>query len=133
MQHLRTNLLLSSIICLVIGAMFIISKEDLGLSIGAPISFLGMVIFIWGISINEDSRMRAFFEIKTRPGKPGGMPSNDPISVYLTVRAKGPLKSLDELPALFGALAGHAERICEHRLIPSVLVPIRRAILSRPC
>ena len=86
-----------------------------------------------GISINEDSRMRAFFEIKTRPGKPGGMPSNDPISVYLTVRAKGPLKSLDELPALFGALAGHAERICEHRLIPSVLVPIRRAILSRPC
>lgn len=35
--------------------MFIISKEDLGLSIGAPISFLGMVIFIWGISINEEN------------------------------------------------------------------------------
>ena len=33
--------------------MFIISKEDLGLSIGAPISLLGMVLFIWGISINE--------------------------------------------------------------------------------
>jgi len=55
LQHLRTNLLLTSIICLVIGAMFIISKEDLGISIGAPISLLGMVIFIWGVSINEEN------------------------------------------------------------------------------
>ena len=86
-----------------------------------------------GISIDDDSRMNAFVEIKTRPGRPEGIGPGDPISVYLTVRAKGPLKSLDELPVVFGALAGHGERICESRLIPSVLVPIRRAILSRPC
>ncbi len=34
---------------------------------------------------------------------------------------------------MFARLAGHGERLVEERLIPSVLVPIRRAILSRPC
>ena len=86
-----------------------------------------------GISIDEDPRMKAFIEIKTRPNRPGGIETNEPISVYLTVRANGPLKTLDELPSIFGALAGHAERICEERLIPSILIPIRRTILSRPC
>lgn len=86
-----------------------------------------------GISIEDDPRIRSFFEIKSRPTQPGGPDSKDPISVYLTTRAVGPLKTLDELPSVFGALAGHAERICEERLIPSILVPIRRAILSRPC
>jgi hypothetical protein len=86
-----------------------------------------------GMSIDEDSRMKAFVEIKTRPDRPNTLGSGDPISVYLTVRAKGPLQSLDELSEVFGALAGHGERICESRLIPSILVPIRQAILARPC
>jgi hypothetical protein len=29
------------------------------------------------------------------------------------------------------SLAGHAERLAEQRVIPSVLIPIRDAILSR--
>lgn len=90
-----------------------------------------------GISLDDDPRMQAFFEVKSRPARvAGGTPAldgHDPISVYLTVRSSGPIKKLDELPALFARLAGHGERLVEERLIPSVLVPIRRAILSRPC
>ena len=90
-----------------------------------------------GIALEDDPKMQAFFEVKSRPARGrSGMPSlegGDPISVYLTARASGPLKSIEELPSLFGQLAGHAERLVEERLIPSALVPIRRAILSRPC
>lgn len=90
-----------------------------------------------GIALDDDPRMQAFFEIKSRParGRNGipGTEGTEPISVYLTARASGPIKSLDELPSLFARLAGHSERLVEERLIPSVLVPIRRAILSRPC
>ncbi|MDB4775964.1 hypothetical protein OAG62_02445, partial [bacterium] len=90
-----------------------------------------------GISLDDDPRMQAFFEVKSRPARGGlgipGLDGPDPISVYLTVRSSGPIKKLDELPALFARLAGHGERLVEERLIPSVLVPIRRAILSRPC
>ncbi|MDA0296201.1 MAG: hypothetical protein O3A19_03320 [Planctomycetota bacterium] len=90
-----------------------------------------------GISLDDDPRMQAFFEIKSRPAREGagipGLDGHDPISVYLTVRSSGPIKKIDELPALFARLAGHGERLVEERLIPSVLVPIRRAILSRPC
>lgn len=90
-----------------------------------------------GIALDDDPRMQAFFEIKSRPNrvKTGipGIDGHDPISVYLTARLNGPIRSLDELPTLFARLAGHAERLVEERLIPSVLIPIRRAILSRPC
>ncbi len=53
MQHLRANLLLSSIICIVIGAMLIISRETLAISIGAPISLCGLVMFVWGMSLQS--------------------------------------------------------------------------------
>lgn len=89
-----------------------------------------------GIALDDDPRMQAFFEIKSRPARQSiipGMEGAEPISVYLTVRLSGPIKSLEELPALFARLTGHAERLIDERLIPSVLVPIRRAILSRPC
>jgi len=56
MKHIKSNLLLSSIICLAIGAMLIVSKETLAISIGAPISLCGIIMFIWGMSLNsEDS------------------------------------------------------------------------------
>ena len=89
-----------------------------------------------GITLDDDPRMQAFFEVKSRPHRmhcSTAFETPEPISVYLTVRAAGPIRSLDELPALFARLAGHGERLVEDLVIPSVLVPIRRAILSRPC
>jgi hypothetical protein len=89
-----------------------------------------------GISLDDDPTMQAFFEVKSRPARGLGIPGlegHEPISVYLTVRSSGPIRRLEDLPAMFARLAGHGERLVEERLIPSVLVPIRRAILSRPC
>lgn len=89
-----------------------------------------------GIALDDDPRMQAFFEVKSRPMRGGGIPGlegPEPISVYLTVRVSGPIQSIEELPSLLARLAGHGERLVEDRVIPSVLVPIRRAILSRPC
>jgi hypothetical protein len=44
------------------------------------------------------------------------------------VRKTGPLKALEELPVVFATLCGHAERLCEQRVIPHLVMPIRQAI-----
>jgi hypothetical protein len=60
---------------------------------------------------------------------PGGT-SRDPLSVYLTVRRNGPFRDLKELPDVLAMLAGHAERMVEDRIIPSVLMPLHARIMS---
>ncbi len=87
-----------------------------------------------GLNLDRDDGTQAFVEIKSRTR--GGEPQNhrypsDPISVYLTIRRSGPLERLEDLPTVMASLAGHAERLAEQRVIPSVLIPIRDAILSR--
>ena len=54
MQQIKSNLLLTSIICLTFGAILIVSKEALAISIGAPISVCGIIMFIWGMSLNSE-------------------------------------------------------------------------------
>ncbi len=87
-----------------------------------------------GFSLNAQCDLQAFVEVKTRTESEeiAREQYNDaPISVYLTVRKHGPLRSLEQFRSLFGTLAGHIERLAEDRVIPSVVVPIRNAILSR--
>jgi hypothetical protein len=38
------------------------------------------------------------------------------------------VKSLEELPTILAALAGHGERIVEQRLIPRILIPLSERI-----
>ncbi|MCE9620357.1 MAG: hypothetical protein K8R92_10705 [Planctomycetes bacterium] len=87
-----------------------------------------------GLSLDQEEGVQAFVEIKSRTKgldvTPLRFPS-EPISVFLTVRRTAPIARLEDLPAAMAALAGHAERLAEERVIPSVLVPIRNAILSR--
>jgi len=87
-----------------------------------------------GLNLDREDGTQAFVEIKSRTkggeGPPHRFP-NEPISVYLTVRRSGPLERLEDLPTVMASLAGHAERLAEQRVIPSVLIPIRDAILSR--
>ena len=88
-----------------------------------------------GITLDSAGRVQAYLEIKTSHARPMGAlsrPEKDPISVYLTVRRHGPLESVSDLPLVFSTLAGHVERMAEERVIPHILVPIRRALLSRP-
>jgi hypothetical protein len=87
-----------------------------------------------GLNLDRDDGTTAFVEVKSRTK--GGEPipqrfPSEPISVYLTVRRTGPIERLEDLPTLLAGLAGHAERLAEERVIPSVLIPIRDAILSR--
>ncbi len=82
-----------------------------------------------GIALTPGGELQASFEVKTRPGARGDREPTGPgtISVYVTVRRQGPLDSLDELPTIFATLCGHAERLCEQRAIPHLVVPIRQA------
>lgn len=86
-----------------------------------------------GITLSERGDFQAFFEVKSRPRSGDAvLAGSDPISIYLTVRRNGPIRDLAELPTIFASLCGHAERLAETRVIPSLIVPIRNAILSRP-
>jgi len=70
--------------------------------------------------------------VRTRPAVPSPADrGDDPISVLLTVRKFGPLGSLDELKAAFGAVVGHAEMLAEQRVIPNLVMPIHDTLQSR--
>jgi hypothetical protein len=86
-----------------------------------------------GISIQEHPDMQAFLEVKTRGRPIDAIPrvEDEPISVYLTTRHKGPLQSLDELSTVFATLAGYLERLAEDRVVPGVLMPLHSVIVSR--
>lgn len=84
------------------------------------------------ITLGEQRGLHAVFEVRTRPrvqvaGERGG----DPISVFLTVRKFGPLASLDDLKAAFGAVVGHAEHLAETRVIPHLVMPIHETLQAR--
>jgi len=86
-----------------------------------------------GITLEPSSQVQAFLEIKTRTTareRSTGNWNREPISVYLTVRHYGPMETLEDLTNRFAALAGHAERIAEQRVVPNVVMPIRHAILA---
>jgi hypothetical protein len=86
-----------------------------------------------GFSLTESCDLQAFVEVKTR-GRAievaSGRFAEEPISVYLTVRRQGPLRGVDDFVSIFGALAGHGERLAEERVIPYVVMPIREALMN---
>ena len=88
-----------------------------------------------GFSLNEKCDLQAFVEVKTR-GKSTevttGRFDDEPISVYLTVRQYGGLKSVSDFMTVFGSLAGHVERLAEDRVVPHIVLPIRETILANP-
>lgn len=86
-----------------------------------------------GFALTQSAELQAYIEVKTRSRArevhpvPEGAPQ--PISIYLTVRRYGPFQRMESFLESFGALAGHAERLAEERVIPCVVVPIRAAVL----
>ena len=55
----------------------------------------------------------------------------DPISVYLTVRSAGGLRTLEESTDLFDTLVSHAERLADSRVVPYVVTPIHTELMGR--
>ncbi len=84
------------------------------------------------MSLDEAGQTQSSVEIKTRGGHREGVgdDASAPLSVYLMMRRNGPIQDLKELPAVFGTLAGHAERMVEDRVIPSILMPLHARIVS---
>lgn len=84
-----------------------------------------------GFTLTADGSLQAFVEVKTR-ARPEESPSShrevDPISVYLTIRKMGGLRSLDDCATMFENLVGHAERLADHRVVPYVVAPIGRSL-----
>ncbi|HZW10911.1 MAG TPA: hypothetical protein VFF69_13500 [Phycisphaerales bacterium] len=76
------------------------------------------------------SGAEAYFEVKTRPGNDSKRDSSDePISVYLTLRRHGPIGELKQLGEILDELITHGEELVEGRVIPTLVNPIRNAIV----
>lgn len=86
-----------------------------------------------GLSIPQ-SQIEVHFEVKTRPpamvARDPENRSNDPISVYLTLRKFGSVADLKDLIKVFNQMASIGEELVETRLVPGLLMPIREAIGS---
>jgi len=86
---------------------------------------------IIGLSLSRSCDVQAFIEVRPRVDAHEVARQEfdgQPISVYLTVRRLGPFRTPEEISGGFGMLAGHAERLAEERVIPGIIMPIRRAI-----
>lgn len=88
-----------------------------------------------GASFAAGSDVEVYFEVKTRAAGGHGAPrdpdqTQDPISVYLTLRKFGAVQDLKELPALLSRLAARGEELVESSVVPTLLVPLRDAISS---
>ncbi|MFO0875695.1 MAG: hypothetical protein U0575_17250 [Phycisphaerales bacterium] len=86
-----------------------------------------------GIALDAERTVTAFVEVKTRPRAEEHAVERfgaDPISVYLTVRRAGGLRTLEECGEVFSTLAAHAERLADSRVVPHVVAPIQSEILG---
>ena len=90
---------------------------------------------VFGMSLGRGGELQASFEVKTRRRSRRGSTraySDEPISIFLTLRRYGPIHSVDELPKRLEALAKRAEQLAHDKLVPDLLTPIARQIASRP-
>jgi hypothetical protein len=88
-----------------------------------------------GFVLPESDQTEAFFEVRTRSRHAhrdprAGETPPEPISVYLTLRRYGPVDDIAALPAMLTSLATRAEALCDERVVPSLVVPLRDAIGS---
>jgi hypothetical protein len=81
-----------------------------------------------GVSLRDGTE--AYFEVKTRAGEARRERTDEPISVYLTLRRHGPIDELKELSRTFKSLTAHGEELVETRVLPILVNPIRNGIVS---
>ncbi len=84
-----------------------------------------------GMSLTEKCDLQAYFEVKTRTQTRdvrAGEYTQEPISVYLTVRKYGEVRTPEDLLTAFDELRGQAERLADERVLPHLLAPLREAI-----
>jgi hypothetical protein len=77
----------------------------------------------------KDHELEVNFEVKTRPASRSGR-SDEPISVYLTLRKMNPVTKIEQLGEVLTLLARQGEEILDTRVVPHLVSPIREAIGS---
>lgn len=88
---------------------------------------------IFGMSLDEKGTTQAYFEVKTRTrSRRGGTGrySDEPLSLFLTLRKYGPISQLKQLESTFDELSQHCETLATEKLVPHLLTPIARHITS---
>ncbi len=82
---------------------------------------------VFGMNLADDGRLQAYFEVKTRRRSRRGSGrrySDEPISLFVTLRRYGPIDKLDDFEPIFQTLASHCETLANERLVPNLLNPI---------
>lgn len=88
-----------------------------------------------GFRLTDAEQTEAIFEVRTRARHPmrearaDDLPA-EPISVYLTLRRYGPIDDVESLPGMLMTLAKRGEALCDDRVVPQLVVPLRDAIGS---
>jgi hypothetical protein len=90
---------------------------------------------IVGFLLADSDQTEATFEVRTRgrhPHRDGRAEEGpaEPISVYLTLRRYGPVESVDRLPGMLTSMSRRGEALCDERVVPRLVVPLRDAIGS---
>jgi hypothetical protein len=88
---------------------------------------------ILGAALSEDGKTQAFFEVKTRTRGRRGQTSRyreEPLSIFLMVRQYGPVNQIEDLLTSFDALKEKAEILATDQMVPHLLTPISRQIIS---
>jgi hypothetical protein len=85
---------------------------------------------VFGVRLGDPVPCDAHFEVKTRSTRRDHdrEGSEEPISVFLTLRRHGPFNDVKELPGLVRSLAERGEELVESKVIPQLVGPIREAI-----
>ncbi len=87
----------------------------------------------FGISLDENCRLQAIYEVKTSTTREeirSGDFRGDAISVLLTLRKNNPVKKAEELPDLLESFRIQGEELVTSKLLPELLTPINRVIAS---
>ncbi len=82
---------------------------------------------VFGLNLAEDGQLQAYFEVKTRRRSRRGSGrrySQEPISLFVTIRNYGPIDKLDDLKQITTELGKYCEALATERLIPNLLNPI---------
>jgi len=90
---------------------------------GSPIDCQPLV----GLTLGDGTE--AFFEVRTRPDENRTDRRGEPISVYLTLRRRGPIDELKQLAPMFRDMTSVGEELVDRGVLPVLVNPIRDGIV----
>ena len=88
---------------------------------------------VLGVALSDTGDLQAYFEVKTRQKTRRGSSKayrDEPISLFLTIRRYGPVGRVEELPEVYNDMTQRCITLATEKLVPDLLTPIAREIIS---